>query len=865
MLFGRKADDEDYDREITYHLEELIEANLVAGMNRDEARRRALLEFGREEQIRQQLREVHTSAVADLIKGNLRAAFRFLRSSPSFSLAVILTLALGIGATTAIFTLVQATLLHRLPYPEADRILNIGDVRLQGEPTAGLVGIPRFFDLQARSHSFESLGYFFFDDATLINGVDPPLVIRTVGVNDGFWKVFGEKPLLGRVFDEKDMSSGASTVVVLSYHSWQQNFHGDPKIIGRVIQLDQEQAGIVGVMPQSFQMPNGIDLWESSPFMLTVGNRNEGSRFLNVFGRLKQGVSLPSAQSELKAVGAQLQQQFPGTDAMWQFGSTPLRDYLYGDIRPALIALFLASGFLLLIACINVANLLLSRATVRTREVALRRALGASDGRILLQFLSESLLLSLLGGLSGLAAAFLLIRLLAAKLPHGFGEPITANISWSVIGASIALSFATGIIFGIVPVWQNRRVALNSTLKLGEARLAGAPGDRLRNAFIAMQVGLSFVLLIGASLLAQSLWNLTKSPLGFEPDNLLTFSISLPWNTKQAATLDFYGEIQRRLESLPGVIAVGQIDALPTVDWHLRSAFDADWLPRIANHPAMMAEDRHIAGNYLRAVGTPVLMGRSFTDADVKATPNRILVNQALVQRYLPDGNPIGRHLLYGSDAFEIIGVVGNVRGTAGSIANKVGPEVYWPADGTLGTLRRSFVVHSRVPPPQLIKQIREQVRQVDPQQALAHVSTMDDRLDRAIAQPRMNMELLSGFALIALLLACVGIYGVVAYSVVQRTQEIGVRMALGATRAGISLLFMRRAMLSAAIGLAGGVCVALFLSQMLRSELYGVAPNNPFLFFVAVLSLLIPVLLATLRPALAAASVNPVEALRGD
>jgi predicted permease len=399
-------------------------------------------------------------------------------------------------------------------------------------------------------------------------------------------------------------------------------------------------------------------------------------------------------------------------------------------------------------------------------------------------------------------------------------------------------------------------------MKQGEARLGGA-GHTVRGALVSVQVGLSLILVIGASLLAESLWHLVKNPLGFAPEHVLTFSLRLPWDTKDPAIRSFFSDVQQRIEALPGVQAAGQMDALPTVDWHLRSNFDADWLPRIANKPAINAEDRNIGGNLLGAMETPLLAGRALTVQDSLEKNIPVLVNQELVREYLAGGNPLGRHLLVGGKPHEIVGVIANLRGTAGAIANPPGPEVYWPADGNGGVVGRYFVVRSHGDPAQLVRAIREQVHAVDPQQAIGNVATMDELLNKAVAQPRLNMAVVASFAGIALLLACVGIYGVVAYFVAQRRQEIGVRMALGATRQEIALLFVRRAVIPAAVGLAAGVVASLGLTQLLRSQLYGVRPNDPAVFALSVAALLVTVAIATLRPALAAASVNPVEALR--
>ena len=866
-LFSRSSMEREIDAELRAHIEMRIEDNLAAGMSPEAARRDALLRFGNPALIRERASAADAALFLESIGSNLRYALRQLRKSPAFTLTAIVTLALGIAATATIFSLVYATLLRGLPYPEADRIVHIRDTRLQGQSTAGLVGIPRFFDVQARSHSFASLGYFYFDHPTLITGSRLPLAIKAVDVDGGFWKVFAVPPLLGRVFNEAETRPHMPDEVVLSYAAWQQIFAGDRKVIGRQVSLDQEPSTIVGVMPQGFQMPSGIALWRTADFdaSMFAGNRNEGTRFLNVYARLKPGISFAAAQDDLETIGAQLQRQYPASDGMWQFGSETLRDDLYGAMRPALIVLQITSGLLLLIACINVANLLLSQATVREREVAVRRALGASEARILLQFLTESTLLSLIGGGLGLAATFAAVHTLAARLPGRLGAPGTVAMNWPIAGFALLLSLGTGIGFGLAPAWRNRRVELNATMKRGETRLAGSSGGRLRNAFIAAQVGLSLMLLIGASLLAESLWKLVKSPLGFEPDHLLTFAVDLPWGVKEASLRNFYADVQQRIESLPGVTAVGQIDALPTMDWHLRSTFDADWLPRTTNRPTINAEDRHIAGDYLKALGIPVLAGRAFTKADVGAKPDRIMINEQLAAQYLPGGNPIGRHLMYGHEAFEIIGVIGNVRGTAGSIARAVGPEIYWLADGDMGVGQRSFVVRSHLPPEQLIKSIREQVHEVDPQQAIADVATMDSLISKTVAQPRLNMAMVASFAAIALVLACAGIYGIVAYSVAQRTQEIGVRMALGATRGQVSLLFVRRTLGAAGVGVIAGCCGALLLTRLLRSQLYGVEPDSFAVYALSALLLLLPVLAATLRPALSAGSVDPVEALRAE
>jgi predicted permease len=863
-MFRRKKLDSELDEELRSHLEMAAEENRRRGMSEDEARRKAMRDFGGMTQVRETVRLREGVPSIENLRGDVGYALRQMRKSPGFATVVVLTLALGIGATTAIFTLVYSTLLRSLPYPQADRIMALHDTRLQGQSTGGLTDVPRFFDVQARNRSFESLSFFFFDQSTMIAGRNLPVAVQAAGTNAGFWDVLGVGPLLGRTYDARDDRAKMPETAVLSYAGWQKLFGGDPDVINRQVSLDQRAVTIIGVMPRGMEMPSGIDLWHDAQFDPAEWTkyRGEGTRFINVFGRLRPGVTLAIAQGDLQRIGAQLRQEHPDSDGVWQFTSETLREDRFGGIRPALLVLMIASAPLLLIACINVANLLLSRATARQREVELRRALGASAGRMVLQFLTESTVLGVVGGAIGVVAAFALVRGVAAKLPGRLGVPGTVEMNWPVVWMALLVSVGTGIAFGIAPALENRRMELNTAMKSGEARLGGS-GHRLRSALVAVQVGLSLILLVGASLLAESLWHLMKNPLGFVPEHVLTFSLRLPWNTKEGQIRNLYAGVQERIEALPGVTAVGQMDALPTVDWHLRSNFDADWLPRTANKPAINAEDRSIGGNFLGAMGTPLLAGRTLTEQDSLVKDIPILVNQELVRQYLPGGNPLGRHLLVEGTPHEIVGVIANLRGTAGSIASPPGPEVYWPADGNGGVTQRYFVVRSQIDPEQLVRAVREQVHAVDPQQAIGNIGTMDELLDKAVAQPRLNMAVVASFAGIALLLACVGIYGVVAYSVAQRTQEIGVRMALGATRREIALLFVRRAVVPAAFGLLAGTCVSLGLTQLLRSQLYGVRPNDPLVYAVSIAALLVPAVIATLRPALAAASVNPVEALR--
>jgi predicted permease len=861
LVTGRRGDQR-LREELEDYVAREAEANIQAGMSEEEARRQARMKLGAAEAIREQYHAEEGLPLLECLAQDTRFSLRQMRRSLGFTLVVVLTMALGIAATTTMFTVVYSTLLRSLPYPQSERIVAIHDTRIAGRSAGGLMTGPRFYDIEARNRSFSSLAFFYFDESTLIAGKKLPIYVKAAGANAGFWDVFDTAPMLGRVFNAKDDVPHAPQTIVLSYPGWQRLFGGDPNVIGEQVTLDQQTATIVGVMPRDFSAP--VDLWHAAQFVPNNwGNyRGDGLRGIIVLGRLRQGVTPAHAQADLDRIGEQLGTEYPSSDGAWRFTSETLREDLYGHVQPALVALQIASALLLLIACINVANLLLSRATARQREVALRRALGASGRRVAFQLLVESGLLALAGGGTGILLAFALTRTAATRLPGILGRPGTIHMDGIVIGIALLISLATGIVFGVVPVLETRKVQLHSALKQGEARLGGSSGNWLRSVLVGVQVGLSVVLLVGASLLAESLWNLMKQPLGFEPEHLLTFRLVLPWNTRPEVVRNFYNDVQQRIENLPGVEAAGQISAPPMTDFHVRGSYDADWLPQVANQPAISAENRNIAGNLLVAIGTPLLAGRAFAAEDQVSTLPPVLVNEALVREFLPKGNPIGHHLLLNGQAHEIVGVVADVRLVSGTIAAEPGPAVYWPANAN-GGWHRYFLVRTNVPPEQLAKSIREQVYQADPRQSVGEIETMDQLLSDAVAQPRLNAAVVASFAGIALLLACVGIYGVVSYFAAQRTQEIGVRVALGATRGEITRLFVRRAMVPAAIGLATGTVVSLAANRLLRSQLYGVQPDDLRLYLASLLVLLAPLLVATLRPAIRAGKTEPMEALR--
>lgn len=863
MRWRRKRSERDFTSELEAHLALEADRFRAQSLSEQKALQMARHSFGSVSQSEERFYESQRVRWLDHVKQDLAYGFRQLMKNKSFTALVVATLALGIGSASSIFTLIDATILGRLPYRDGDRIMRIVDQRVNGRSTAGLVSVPRFFDLEKRSSCFDSVAFYYFEKTTLIAGSSLPVPLNGVDVNSSFWRTIGIQPMLGRTFNASDDRPHAPPVAIISYTVWQREFGGDPHVLARQVTLDGLPTNIVGVLSADASYPSKTDVWVPAGFdPVEWTNRGEGTRFINVLGRLKPDASFEQGREDLKALGERLRKEYSSTDGNWSFGMEPLREFLYGPFRRPMLVLMAASGVLLLMACINIANLLLSRGTSRGQEVSVRFALGASRGRILAQFLTENILLALLGGGLGLLSTYIGLRWFGTHLPGRLGTA-DIHVSWAVVWFTVGISMATGVVFGCVPAIQSRRLDLHASLKQGDIRVAQAGGGRLRVAFISVQVAFSLILLVGASLLGRSLWKLLKSPLGFETQHVLTFNIKLPWTGKPVVVQEFYDQLLSRTRVMRGVSWVGHVSALPTVDWHLRSNFDVDWKERTQRGDAVNVEDRAIGGDYFKAMGIPLLAGRYLTEADRQAKPPKAIVNREFVRAYGSGRDIIGHRLINKITEFEIIGVVGDVRGTAGSIAAPAGPEFYFLCDND--DLSRSFVVRSSVTADQLARVIREQVREIDPTQAVQKIATFDELLEHSVAQPKFNMALLGVFALVAILLASAGIYGVISYAVAQRSAEVGIRMTFGATREQVLFLFIRQTLLTTFVGIAIGASGAWFFTRLLQSQLYGVPAHDWASLVGSAFVIVVASLLASLVPAVRAASLDPSLTLRGE
>ena len=820
---------------------------------------------------------------------DLRYSVRQLFKNPGFAAIAVLTLALGIGANTAIFSVVNAVLLKPLPFPAPQQLLAAGMTNTNdGSPRdeLGSLSYPDYFDFRKENRTLASLAIYrnetvAFNDA---NGAQSLVGIKCSG---DFFDVLGIKPIIGRGFGRVDEAAGGGPggyKVILSYNFWQRHFGGDKNVLGRRIELDRRPCTVIGVMPVRFQFPIQTDPIE---FYITIAGdatsndaskpvtEQRGNHSLESIARLRPGISMAQAQADLSTIAARLEKQYPDTNTAFGALVKPLREDLVGDVRAALYVLFGAVVCVLLIANANVANLLLARASVRGKEIALRAALGASRSRIVRQLLTESVLLSALGGLGGLLLAQWGTDALIKTVPQNIPRIGDIQLDAPVLAFTILVSLATGIIFGLVPAWQASHVDLNSALKTGTrgGSESGHKG-RFRNGLVMAEVALALVLLISAGLLIQSFARLGQVQTGLQPDRLLTARIGLPGSAypKSENIIAFFDKLMPKIRALPEVESVSTIMPLPLSSSNMVTDFDIveHSLPE-GQRPAAPAR---VAGtDYFKTVGIPVRQGRAFDEHDTFNSAPVVIVNELFASKYFPGQNALGKRITPGfavdggpddkPKVREIIGVVGNVKHR--SLRNDDTPEMYLP-QSQIPFEFLTLVVRTRVAnPASLTAAIRTQLAAVDPDIPLTNVRVFEEYISRSLARPRFNALLLSIFASTALLLTAIGIYGVMAYSVVQRTNEIGIRMALGAEQSSIFRLIVGQAMTLVAISLVVGLVAAFAATRLLNSLLFGVGAWDPITFSVIVLLIAGVAFLAAWLPARRAARVDPMIALRSE
>jgi len=877
-MFWRKRKQSDFAAEIEAHLELEMERLKEQGMSEEEARAAARRAFGNLTQAQECFYESGRWLWWDHLVQDLRFGLRVLRRNPGFAATAILTLALGIGATTAIFSIVDTVALKPLPFPTADRLMRIRSVFVNTDNGSGVASYPDFLDWRARNHVFDGVAVFRTNDFTLI-GLREPLHLQGAVVSARLFSLLGVTPALGRSFlpeeDSPATTSGADPVI-LSYGLWQREFGSDALVLGRTVQLGDRGFAVVGVMPPAFQYPiqaEPIELWTTIAVDARGGANamaeQRGAHYLDVVALLKPGVKVERAQAEMAAITSVMNQQHPENKPR-TVRIVPEIRALVGSLLTPLLLLLGAVGCVLLIVCVNVANLLLARATGRHKEMALRAALGASRGRAIGQLLTESVALGLLGGGLGLALALASLRLLVRLIPAEVPRLNAMGLDARLLSFAFLVSLLAGILFGLAPALRVSKIGLTESLKESGpgSGSGGNKHSRLREALVVSEVALAVVLLLGAGLLIQSFLCLTRVDPGFGPHRVLTFQLDSPAGLEDARIPAFFREVVARLRVLPGVRSASAVASLPLTGDNIGSSIEIEGAPTpLGSRPR--ADFNAVEPNYFRTLGIPRLAGRDFTELDDSKSAPVVIVNRTLAQRFFPNQDPLGKHVRpgIGNGYFpgeppmrEIVGVINDVKQSG--LGSEAAPEVYAPlAQSPFGTML--LVVRTANDPLSTVEAARRQVASLDKNLPIYNVETLDQYFAQSAAEPRFITLLMGGFAGLALLLACLGIYGVISYIVAQRAHEIGIRMALGAQKGDVLRMVIGEGLRPALAGVAIGIAGALKLTRLLSSLLYGIKPTDA-LTFIAVAVILTSVgLLASYIPARRATKVDPMVVLR--
>jgi predicted permease len=886
----RRKTDQRLREEMEDHLALQTAENLRAGMTPAEARRQAVLKFGAVEAIREDYQSEQGLPFIENLLQDVRFALRMFAKSRGFSAIAILTMALGIGATTAIFSLVNAELLHPLPYPHPEELVRIEDDLPGAGATDAGISIPEWKDLQ-RSGIFQYVVLQIFGSANL-TGVSQPSRMQYEGVSPAYFAMMGVKPQLGHTFDPRDQTPGFTLDVVISDGLWKRAFGSDPHIVGRSLRGDNDSYRVIGVMPPGFRDPGrtvgerNTEQWAALGFSDDPTQApNRSLRLpLETVGRLKPGLTIAAAQSQMDALVASLRKQFPDNypaDTKWTVRLVPLEENVVGNVRQSLILLLGAVALVLLIGCVNVANLLLARASARSREMAVRQALGAARKRLVRQLLTESLLLSLLGGVAGVVILFCMKGFLLRLIPESLPRLNDLSINWTVMLFALAASIAAGVIFGLAPARQAGRLNLASTLRVeGRGSKGSAEQTRTRRVLVVTEFALSLILMVAAGLLLRSFWQLYKAPLGFNPQHVMSVQLWLP--SPNDNKTDTYGtaaqeavfarELLRRSRLLPGVreAALGSEPSIPLHHDGNRSALIVEGR-QTQSKQLPLVERSEVTPEYFHLLEVPVLRGRLFNDADDEKAPLVAVVNQTMAETYWRGEDPIGKRLKLGRGRLgvglppsktwiTIVGVIADTRTVL--LANANVPQIYLSlyqeTPKELAVFLRGDLNASAIP-----EEVRAMVQSVNPELPVYGAQTLDDAVSASLEQRRFSMEIVAAFAITALLLAALGIYGVISYLVSERTQEIGIRLALGARPGTILQMVLRQGLGLAVAGAGLGLVGSVIVSHLMAGLLYGVMPTDPLTFVGVTLVLTGVAFAACYIPARRAMRVDPMIALK--
>ena len=869
-LLRRAEVESELDEELRYHIERQAAQNERLGMAPEEARREARKAFGGVEQAKERSRDVRGGRWLEELWQDLRYGVRMLRKSPGFTVVAILTLGLGIGANTAIFSVVNAVLISPLPYRAPDRLVQVWEHnRPRNEPRYS-VAPANFFDWQEQNQAFEQMsaveGASFNLTGFNLTGDWEPERLQAARVSASLLPLLGVEPIAGRTFTAEEEQRGHHQVVLVSHGLWQRRFGSDPELVGQMLTLNDQSFTVVGILPPDFNfLPREFELLTPLSFDAREAAWR-GSHPLRVIARLKEGVTIARAQAEMDQIASRLEQQYPEFNAGKGVTLVPLQEQLVGETRRALLILLGAVTFVLLIACANVANLQLARAVTRQKEMALRTALGAGRGRLIRQLLTESVLLAVAGGSAGLLLAFWGIQALKtilaqnALLPRG--EEV--GVDGGALAFTFAISLVTGLAFGLAPALTAANKDLNNVLKEGGRGTGGARDRRFRQSLVVVEVALALVLLVGAGLMIQSLWRLQRVDPGFQPENVLAVELSLPSSRYQERRqiADFHRRLFERIGGLPGVRSVGGAAYLPF------SGTSNAWVFRIEGRPpqppgqGLMAGWRPVTPDYFKTMGIPLIWGRDFTERDGEETPGVAIINEAAVRAFWPGEDPLGQRFTQARRTYSIVGIVKDVRHFR--LDGEPAPEIYFPYPQLSMPWRSmTVVVRSESTPERLAEAVRGAVLELDKDLPIYNVRKLEGLIDNSVSRPRFQLLLLGTFAALALAMASLGLYGVMSYAVTQRTQEIGIRLALGAQPRDVLRSEVWRGLTLALSGVGVGLLAAFALTRVMASLLYGVSATDPLTFAAIAVLLIAVALMACYLPARRAAKVDPLVALR--